>query len=407
MKGRARWGVLAAVAMLLTGCGAATGMSAKATAPVVEPPTLRTLRVVEWHTAAPPGFGGQASLTVNLTGAGLDKVAVTVNQTGVGQVTVTGPGLGQWTAPHVGAVTALDFGPAHLPVLLLQGDVFDCGSGGCAYWAYTWDAHRRRLVPVLPPTTEAYRFDPTAGTFHPVNVAGSDLFGYVRPSHRGIWLTVRLYDVWQHVESLPFAYAPAGSPGGVWVADGAPRYAPEGPEPLSGDSPEVVAEALIEARALGLGRQAEPLVRRDAWTTVWAALASLQAWGASLSEVGTPTVKSAGPSAWVVEWTVSGTTPTTFGADRLAIHVRRQAAGYEVTAAVLRPLNLRVTSALAALQRLRATARGRAWLAQVGRGLLQVTPDGLNWNVTPLQSGSAAGWATVSAATGSVQVRHV
>jgi hypothetical protein len=406
MRPGARWGAVAAVALLLTGCGAA-GSASKATAPVVEPATLGRLRVIQWQAAAPPGFGGQARLTVNLTGAGLDSVAVNVNQAGVGQLTVAGPGVGHWTVPHVGAVTALDFGAAHLPVLLLQGDVFDCGSGGCTYWAYTWSPRRRRLVPVLPPATEAYRYELPTGTFRPVEVAGSDLFGYVRPSHRGIWLTVRLYDVWQHVESLPFAYAPTGGPGGVWLADGAPRYAPQGPEPLAVNSPALAAEALIEARALGLGRQAEPLVRRESWTTVSEALAPLQAWGASMSEVGVPTVEAAGPSTWVVEWVVSGTTATTFAADRLTIRVGRRGDGYEVTGAVLRPLVLRVTSPLAALFRLRATARGRAWLAHVRGGLLRVTPDGLNWDVTPVQPGAAAGWATVSAVTGRVHVRRV
>jgi hypothetical protein len=133
----------------------------------------------------------------------------------------------------------------------------------------------------------------------------------------------------------------------------------------------------------------------------------LQAWGASMSEVGAPTVEAAGPSTWLVEWVVSGTTSTTFAADRLTIRVGRRGGGYEVTKAVLRPLVLRITSPLAALQRLRATAGGRAWLAEVGGGLLQVTPDGLNWDVTPVQPGAAAGWATVSAVTGRVHVRRV
>ena len=382
--------------------GAASGV------PVLHPPAAQLLPVVAWQSTPSLNGAGSARLQADLTGSGVDLLTVRVDARGHGSLIVQGSGGLHWVLPHVAAVSVLEFGARHLPVLVVQGGSSYCGSGGCTYGTYTWDAGLSQFVAVPPPGETAYRYNAARHRVQMVSVPAPDgLFGFVAVSHRGILLTVRLYDLWQHVETLTYAYAENNGPTGEWREVGSPQYQPTAWEGVPFSSAATALQGLLEARALDIAPQGLPLVAEGVQEAVWRQLAPLAALGASMGDDGAgPTAVAGADGQWAVMDQVSGTAGAGFAQHLrsyvVTANVQHLGAGYVVTSVALKPTTLRVATPLAVLQRCLTSAVGRSFLTGSRGAPLLVFPVGLSWQVEVLRGRSTSAWLQVNAVTGRV-----
>lgn len=163
-----------------------------------------------------------------LTGSGVDTLTGRSTASGTGTLAVTNDaGQPLWTLAHVGGVFVLDFGRRHRPVVLVQGDVFDCGSGGFQYRGYTWNPSTEKFVTGADPETLAYRFIPGTRQFRLSVVASGGLFGLVEIRYGRLVLVSRTYDHWQHAIITPLRYETCGAgDAGGFTTIGPAHYTP-------------------------------------------------------------------------------------------------------------------------------------------------------------------------------------
>lgn len=380
-----------------------TLVTAKRPKPTVLQPTS-FMNITEGQTAA------TQTVNVALQNSASDTLSLTTNPAnGTGSLTVTNPsGQSLLTLPQVGGFSILQFGPAHPPVMITQAAGNLCGSGGCSYTAYTWSPHRHQFVKVPAPTSPSFQYNPGKNQFTEVaTTPPGGLFGFLFANANGINLDERLYDLWQHEEVLPYAYATNGSVGGQWVSAGAPEYTPKGPIPanyLNTTTPALALEALLEARSLNLRSQGDMLLPGgSADQTVWNNLAAVSTWGPNLWVDTSNPQSSAGPHGskkiTVVISGMHGNQPyAVLKAYRLTAEVTATSGSYVVDQAALAPMALKVRSVVAVLSLIRRNSQDRKYLNQ-HPGPLSVNAYGLNWEVSIGNGSQATSWQ-VNAETG-------
>jgi hypothetical protein len=258
LRGAAASLLALAVPTLLAACGAPG--AGGATAARVLAPT----RVVAFSS----GATGATALALPLTAPrARDRVDLRLAPSGYGMLRVTdGRGRTLLTLEHAGAVAVLEYGRRHLPVVVVQGDAYECGSGGCAYTAYTYDAARRAFVAVagaLPAAGPTFAWSPRRRAFVPLASPNPTMFGFAQVDARGLILAWRLYDALGHmaVQRYALAATSAAVPG-TWRAVGAVRYVPDTdvpPDAIGALGAPAVAEDFLTAACLGLPRQAASL----------------------------------------------------------------------------------------------------------------------------------------------------
>ncbi len=347
--------------------------------------------------------------TAPLQNSGNDTLSLTTNPAvGTGSLTVTNPsGQTILTLPHVGGLGILQFGSTHPPVVITQSTGNLCGSGGCAYTAYTWSLHRHRFVTIPGPTTTNFQYLSKKNQF--AEVASTPLpgfFGFLSANANGINLDERLYDLWQHEEVLPYLYATNGSPGGQWVSGGAPEYTPKGPLPTTMmTSPSVTLQALLEARSLNLKTQGDLLLPgglRD--QTIWGNLRGIATWGPNLwVDTTHPKVTQGANGSENITEMISGMHDNGAGSVLKAYRVVAETTlgqGNDVIVkAHLSAVPLKVNSVLAVLSSLRANPGDRSYLTQ-HPGPLSVIPFGLTWQVSIGRGSKVHSWLQINAETG-------
>ncbi len=401
---------------LLAGCSATVSLSpSRSTSqpPAVlakAPPLPSTLRPVATSTTLGPS--GTTTLTAPLTGEGEDTITVRTTPGGDGQVKVTAGSAIIFQKQHVGGASVLEFGNAHLPVLLLQDSYNLCGSGGCVTSAYTWSAARQAMVVVPQPGATAYLYTPARRQFRETTVpqVGS-LFGYIVPGSRGIVLTARTYDAWQHYLSQSYAYAPDLSPTGGWVPVGQPQFGPAGSQPASTFSdPGQALLALLSARSLDFRPQVRQLAATAAaQAALWQDLQPIAQWQGSLFAIlPSPQVQSSASTATASD-RISGLVGTGPQA-RLEVYevtaeLTRSGSGYLVTSAHLAPLAVKVRSVVQVLTLIRSRATLRKALAAAGDPPLLIWAAGQEWQVSLASRGSTRvhPWIVIDAVTGAVR----
>ncbi len=364
------------------------------------------LNITEGQTAA------TQTVNVALQNSASDTISLTTNPaSGTGSLTVTDPsGQSLLTLPQVGGFSILQFGSAHPPVMITQAAGNLCGSDGCSYTAYTWSRQRRHFVKVPAPTTPSFQYNANKNQF--IEVAATPpggLFGFLFANANGINLDERLYDLWQHEEVLPYAYATNGSPGGQWVVAGAPEYTPKGPIPanyLNTNTPALALEALLEARSLDLESQGDMLLPGgSADQMLWNNLAAVSTWGPSLWVDTQNPQSTPGPNGskklTVIISGIHGNQPSAvLKAYRLTAEVSATGGSYVIDQAALAPMALKVRSVVDVLTVIRRNPQDRKYLTQHA-GPLTVNAYGLNWAISVGNGSHAASWQ-VNAETGAI-----
>ncbi len=350
-------------------------------------------------------------VTVPLKNSAKDTLTLSTNPAArTGSLTVTNPsGHILLTLPQVGGLSILQFGSTHPPVVITQAAGNLCGSGGCNYTAYTWSNRRRTFVTVPAPTIPSFQYRPATNQF--AQVAGSavsGLFGFLTADANGVNLDERLYDLWNHDEVLPYAYATNGSPGGQWVFNGAPEYTPRGPLPTTMmTTPAMAIQALLEARSLNLKTQGYLLLPGGSVDqSVWQTLSGLATWGPNLwVDSNNPRVSAGANGTDKVSEVISGMhgdrPQSVLEAFRLTAHTVPNAGTYAITTAHLSPISLKVDSTLAVLSDLRSNPQDRKYLRQ-HPGPLSVTAYGLTWQVSIGSGTRVHSWLQINAETGAV-----
>jgi len=401
-------------ASLLAGCSmtshAGTGPSGRLPPVLAKvPPGPATLRPVATSTTL--GHSGKPVLTASLTGNGDDMITVQTTQTGDGQVTVTSGTAVLFHKEHVSGASVLVFGRDHLPVLLLQDSYNLCGSGGCVTSAYTWSPAKKAMVAVPQPRATGYLYSPAKRQFHEVAIPQfGSLFGYIVPGRRGIVLTARTYDAWQHDVAQDYAYAPDLSPTGGWVQVGNPRFAPAGSQPgINFADPGQALLALLSARSLGFRSQVQQVATTAAaQRALWRNLRAIVGWRGSLFAIlPSPEVQSSASFTTASDRVsgLVGSGPTA----RLEVYevtaeLSKRASAYAVASAHVAPVAVKVPSAVAVLTLIRARAALRKGLAEAGDPPLLIQAVGQDWQVEfgARDSAQTRPWIQVDAVTGAV-----
>ena len=403
--------------LLLAACGGPAKTSGPKVAPAVlakAPAAPALVRPVATSTTL-RGQETVATLTASLTGQGQDTITVRQSSDGDGQVTISdASGATIFHQDHVSGASVVTFGRRHLPVLLLQESFNLCGSGGCTSEAYTWSRSAKTMRAVAPPTEPAYRYSPSRRQFLQTSVpALGGLFGFVVPGSQGIVVQGRTYDPWQHVVSQDYAYAPGLSPTGGWVAVGTPAYAPSGRVQVSFPDPGQALLALLSARSLGFSRQVHQLLTPQASLgTVMKDLAPLGAFGGSVWDVElAPSVETTGDTASATERVTGlvGQGPAARLEAYEATAVEDQMGSqYLIASAHVAPLAVKVSSAVAVLERIRGDRALLKELGKAGDPPLVVQAAGQAWQVMQASTKSTQEqpWIEIDALTGALSHVH-
>ncbi len=353
---------------------------------------LATLKPAAITVQKLSGSQSRATAEANLTGAGHpDYLTLTMSPSGHSQLVVaTASGRTLWSKSSVQSVAILKFGRPHLPVILLQGGLNFCGSGGCQYQGYTWNPSQHRFIPVGNPTSPAFRYDPKTKTFRAVEVSlptVDGLFGFVSVQNRQLYLLERTYDLWQHIILQPLHYASTGTPAGRWVTAGPVQYQPGGSEPsVTFNTPVELWTAFLEARAMNLPLQGKPLIASAGQNNIWNALAPLGRLGESL------TVDTANPKPVVqgvhadVSMMVSGILhPTSPNAQMVSYWVGSEVFSVGGTGVIehasMDPVHLKVSTVYAVLRHIRDNAVFQRAMAKHPHAVVLVSPVGSAWDV--------------------------
>lgn len=386
-----------------TPSGSSTLMPTKRTKTTVLSPTS-FMNITEGQTA------GTETVNVAMQNSASDTLSLTTNPANsTGALTVTDPGGHTLLRlPHVGGFSILQFGSTHPPVMITQATGNLCGSGGCSYTAYTWSHQRHQFVKVPAPTSPSFQYDAAKNQFTEVpTTSPGGLFGFLFANANGINLDERLYDLWQHNEVLPYAYATNGTPGGQWVSAGAPEYTPKGPIPtanLNTSTPALALEALLEARSLNLKSQGDMLLPGGtADQKIWNNLANVSTWGPNLWVDTNNPQPTTGPNGLetitVVISGMHGNRPhSILRAYHLTAEVNAGAGSYVINRTALSPLPLKVRSVADVLALIAQNPQDRKYLGQ-HPGPLSINAYGLNWEVSIGNGPQATSWQ-VNAETG-------
>ncbi len=386
--------------------------SAKRPSQSVPPATLTPIGVV---TLMPGAARPTISATANLTGTETgDHVTVATTADGSGTLTVTNRvGTPIFTNNKVSAAYVWKFGPRHLPVLLLQSSQFYCGTGGCQYQAYTWNATSHRFVQVKPPTTTAYLFDAGTHQFTTVQVpVVQGLFGFIQVRGNHLVMVNRLYDAWQHAAVAQLAYIAAGSQAGTIQATGRTSYEPTRAISIPAETPLGILQAFFESRSLNLPLQGKPLIASGDTMAVWKATAPVTRLGDTVFFPGT------NPRITKVAQRISITT-TLAGHDmtrqdtklhqyRVVADLNKAGGTYRLIQATLTPISLKVSSIQDVLALLAQNDAFITDMAKYPRWAVEVEPVGANWQVDvqgPRRRNGSASFhsiLTVNAKTGAV-----
>jgi hypothetical protein len=188
------------------------------------PPEVTALRLTRIISPANTQQKNEILQAPLVPGAGLDTLRVTLsnrNQTGVLTVT-SGSHTTLLSLSHIGWAGVAEYGKAHGPVILTGADQSLCGTGGCAYTAYTYTNAAKALVPVpfAPWKHLAYRFNPKQHnwTATPSNgVTSSSILGYAALTPLGLSISFRTYGPLNGNAEQRFVYALDGTPSGEWL----------------------------------------------------------------------------------------------------------------------------------------------------------------------------------------------
>ncbi len=400
--------------LLLAGCGTKSGTanvaSHRGTPPVLAKAGAapRVLRPDRTETTL--GRKNLFRLQASLTGHGRDTITIRVLPGFDGQVTVTSGRTVIFQQQHVSGASVIDFGRRHLPLLLLQGSLMLCGSGGCTNTAYTWSATRHRMLPVPAPGIAAYQYAPKRRQFLATTVPETGgLFGYVVPGRLGIVLHGRTYDVWQHGLAVSYAYAPGLSGTGGWVAVGRTSYGPSGHmggSPFT--SPGQALLALLEARGLGFRSQVAEVAESPAdEVSIWRDLSPIGSWQGSLVAIDPSPKITTSDALAIVSDRISGLVGTGAAAslhiDEVTAILRRVGTAYVVRSAHLAPIAVKVPTAMGVLSIIRADRALLRVLAKSGNPPLLVEAIGQQWQVSMARRGGHdAPWIDIEAQNGSM-----
>lgn len=357
------------------------------------------------------GSQTRASMQANLTGLSqTDTLTLTMNPTGQSHLAIDNAvGRQLWSKSSVDSVTILKFGRTHLPVILVQGGLNFCGSGGCQYQGYTWSPNRHHFMPVGNPTSPAFRYNAKTETFRAIQASMATvdaLFGFVTVQNHHLQLLERTYDLWQHAMIQPLEYAAGGTPGGRWIISGPVEYQPGGSEPnLLLTSPGELWTAFLEARSLDLPLQGKPLIANGSQQSIWNAFAPLAPLGESLT-VDTPNPKPVvqGDHADIgvlVSGIIHGSSPDARMASYwVGSEVFSVAGTGLIEHASIDPIHLKVSSVYAALRRIRRNVMFQRALSHNPKAVVSVTPQGLAWEVALNQNPPIL---SVNAKTGAIK----
>ncbi|MDA8346062.1 MAG: hypothetical protein M0Z66_11330 [Thermaerobacter sp.] len=301
------YGAIALSAVLLVGCsaqGSQTAVKAQTTATLTPTKLLGPTGYVTSETLRAPLTGGPKS----------DELRVTTAQSPyglLGTLTITSPsGKVLRTVPHIGWVGVLEFGRQHLPVFVTRSDAGNCGSGGCYYVSYRWvpTSHRFAEVRVAsntwPSQPQNYAWDAKQGRFHAaaatVQFPKNTLWGFLALTHNGLRLVNRTFDLNQNYLQQDYVYLLGQGPAGAWQPKGQPVYGPATLQTPYPSQPLEVAEALMDAVALNLPRQAKALASspaaeqsffgnaHEAWGPLGEPIYDAQVFDAKAAEAGKP-----------------------------------------------------------------------------------------------------------------------
>ncbi len=378
---------------------------------VTRTPPLITLKPTAIAVERLSGSQTRARMHANLTGLSqTDTLSLTMNPTGQSQLAITdAAGQTIWSKSSVDSVTILKFGRPHLPVILLQGGLNYCGSGGCQYQGYTWSPHRHHFITVGNPTSPAFRYEANTKTFRAIQASMANvdaLFGFIAVQNHHLQLLERTYDLWQHAVIQSLHYAAGGTPGGRWVISGPAEYEPGGSEPnLLLTSPGAVWTAFLEARSLDLPLQGQPLIATGRQHRIWNAMAPLARLGESLTiDTLNPKTVVQGDHADVsvlVSGVIQGSSPDARMASYwVGAEVFSVAGTGVIEHASIDPIHLKVSSVYAVLRRIRRNVTFQRALHKNPKALVIVTPQGLTWEVALNQTPPM--WS-LDAKTGAIQ----
>lgn len=376
--------VAAGMAVVMAGCGLSQ--------PLVIQSRASQTRIIKPTAVVSVMPAKSETVRADLTGtAAPDRLTVTRNSPGASGTlrvsTVSGSTL--WTQSQVGGVLIWQFGRRHLPVVLVKGSNYDCGSGGCRYQAYSWDKQSDDFVQVLGPTITAYRYLPKTRQFEETQVPFvGGLFGFVQVHGSDLQLISRTYDLWQSAVITPLLLEVTGA-GTATIAAGSDfSYLSSGAKRIPITTPFFAVEAFAQARALNLSQEGKPLIAPQDQVAVWKATAALSHLGTSLGFVTSNphTISSAGNSSVTAVLTgfVLNTKTLTVRLVRYRLVATVQGGegtGYRLTRVSIKPMVLKVSTSQSVLKRLAQNPRFLRAMTQHPRWDVELQPMGDIWQI--------------------------
>lgn len=353
----------------------------------------------------------QTAIRAALRGSGTDRLYIQGASSGDGTLMVQGAsGTQIWSVPHIGLVSVLTFGSAHLPVIVAQSSPTMCGSGGCSYATYTYDPGQSSFVAIPPPAVTGYAWNASQSAFQPGPLPSAPalgaFFGFAKPNAQGVLFENRLYDLWQHSEAIQYQYATTPSGPGAWVAAGPPTYTPTGASAAQFTDAGQAFLGLLQARALNLPKQGLSLLPKGAaGQSLWQALAPLGALGPSLNwGPSDPTVTPQGGTAHI-RATVFGTSGSGPSEALVAYTIDAQAttgSSPKITSVSLTPITNTLGTVSALLEDVRSQSSLQQSLSSTS-GMLDVGVSGPStWTLQWVSAQNITPWITVNAQSGTV-----
>lgn len=375
---------------------------------VPTPTPYRSTSVISPKT----GSGHEVFSAPLVPGTGADTITVTVTRQGHGQLTVTSAsGHTLWTLSHVQWAGTLEF-RQHPPVLMTQAEENFCGTGGCAFTAYTYDPQTKHLAPVpfSPWNAPIYRYNAAtrSWTLHMnsnhLTKAAASFLGWGKLTASGFASDTRTYNALNGHVFLTYQYAAvAGSATGEWIPVGSERFSPTAPYPgytthISNTSALAMylTAAIEDAPTLAAQLVSSPTVADRLWQTV----TPLKTLGIAGQVNPTPLPDAGRPNdIGEVVYGTLGSGPAThlegFVADAAFTAVDGSA---RLSRLSLSPIALKVTTVPQVLERLQMDPAVATWFKAHPTGDLSISSMGTQWDLTYSNGKSGS----VDAVTGTV-----
>lgn len=434
------WGLgIAASAVVLSGCGVHTSTPVVPKIPTPKsstkvsrsggivplvtgatPPAARDLQptTVEKYPSAADSGTNYTMKAPLVPGTGMDTISVAFSQKGfVATMTVTSSqGKTLWTLPHAARISVEEFGPRHSPVVLVGSDQTFCGSGGCLFTSYTYDAAARKfvVVPLDPWNNLNYLWNATRHNWYAQPAASTPRgsLGGASLTMSGLSTGSRLYNSTFGYMTQNWVYATNGTSSGEWLASGPTNFgkdqlSPMAPYPAS--SLNLLASEyfglLMEdhpksaAKFVAPSANAQHLFEQNQFVT---------GWGLS-GQVGTSSTPAQNTTAISVPlWTMVGTGPNQkLVRYRATATGMAKAGGWFITRTATTRTALKVDTVHAVLALLAKNPAAQTWLKTHPTSHLTISLDanghGNTWQASFSTASSSVGFTLlVNAETGAV-----